>query len=131
MVNWIAGHSDRFTALLCHAGTFNLESMYGGTEELWFPNWEYGGTYWENPEIYKKWSPHNFIKNFKTPMLVVQGANDFRVPEGQAFELFTALQLMGVESKFLYFPDEYHFVVKPQNAKLWWNTVYDWFNKFR
>lgn len=131
MINWIEGHTNRFKALVCHDGVFNLESMFGGTEELWFPIWEYGGTYWENPSVYKKWSPHNYVKNFKTPMLVVHGANDFRVPEGQAFELFTALQLMKVESRFLYFPDEYHFVVKPQNAKLWWNTIYDWYDKFR
>lgn len=131
MINWIAGHNTRFNALVCHAGVFNLESMYGATEELWFPEWEFGGTPWENPELYQKWSPHKFVQNFKTPMLVVHGANDFRVPEGQAFELFTSLQKMGVESKFLYFPDEYHFVVKPQNAKLWWNTVYDWLEVYR
>lgn len=126
MINWIEGHTDRFNALVCHAGVFNLESMYGVTEELWFPEWEYGGTPWEKPEIYAKWSPNKFVENFKTPMLVIHGANDFRVPEGQAFELFTSLQKMGVESKLLYFPDEYHFVVKPQNARLWWNTVYKW-----
>jgi len=130
MINWIAGHTDRFKALVCHAGVFNLESMTGVTEELWFPLWENGGTYWDNPENYKKWSPHNYVNNFKTPMLVVHGANDFRVPEGQAFELFTALQLKGIESRLLYYPDEYHFVVKPQNAKLWWETVFNWFNKF-
>ena len=72
-----------------------------------------------------------YIQNAKTPMLIVQGANDFRVPEGQAFELFTSLQRLGVESKLLYFPDEYHFVVKPQNAVLWWNTIFDWFEQFK
>ncbi|MBI9073108.1 MAG: S9 family peptidase [Melioribacteraceae bacterium] len=130
MINWIEGHTDRFTALVCHAGVYNMESMYGVTEELWFPEWEMGGTPWENPELYKKWSPHNYVENFKTPMLVIHGAYDFRVPEGQAFELFTALQKMKVESKLLYFPDEYHFVTKPQNAKLWWNSIYNWFKKF-
>ena len=105
--------------------------MYGTTEELWFPEWENGGTPWENPEGYAKWSPNKFVKNFKTPTLIVHGANDFRVPEGQAFELFTALQKMNVESKFLYFPDEFHFVVKPQNALLWWKTVFGWFEKFK
>lgn len=129
MINWIEGHTDRFTALVCHAGVYNLTSMYGVTEELWFPEWEYGGTPWENPELYEKMSPHTYVDNFKTPMLVIHGAYDFRVPEGQAFELFTALQKKGVESKLLYFPDEYHFVVKPQNAKLWWNTIYDWFEE--
>lgn len=126
MINWIAGHTDRFNALVCHAGVFNLESMYGTTEELWFPEWENGGTPWENRELYQKWSPHMFVQNFKTPMLVIHGAYDFRVPYSQAMELFTSLQRMGVKSKFLYFPDETHFVVKPQNARLWWNTVYDW-----
>lgn len=131
MINWIEGHTDRFNALVCHAGVFNITSKYGVTEELWFPEWEFGGAPWENRELYEKWSPHMYVKNFKTPMLVIHGANDFRVPEGQAFELFTALQKMGVESKLLYYPDEYHFIVKPQNAKLWWNTVYDWFEEFK
>ncbi|MCB9209502.1 MAG: S9 family peptidase [Ignavibacteriales bacterium] len=129
MINWIEGHTDRFNALVSHAGVFNLESMYGTTEELWFPEWENGGAPWENRELYQKWSPHMFVENFKTPMLVVHGAFDFRVPFGQAMELFTALQKMNVESKLLYYPDETHFVTKPQNAKLWWNTIYDWLDK--
>ena len=127
MINWIEGHTDRFSALFCHDGTFNLESMWGTTEELWFPEWDVGGMPWENREAYKKWSPHNYIQNAKTPMLIVHGAYDFRLSEEQAFQLFTSLQILGVESKFLYFPDETHFVTKPQNAKLWWNTVFDWF----
>ncbi len=131
MINWIEGHTDRFNALVCHAGVFNLESMYGTTEELWFPEWENGGTPWENRELYEKWSPHMFVKNFKTPMLVIHGAYDFRVPFGQAMELFTALQRVGVESKLLYFPDEYHFVTKPQNAKLWWNSIYNWLDQHK
>ncbi len=128
MINWIEGHTDRFNALVCHDGVFDLESMYGTTEELWFPEWEFGGPPWESREIYEKWSPHMYVKNFKTPMLVIHGANDFRVTEGQAFELFTSLQRMGVESKFLYFPDETHFVTKPQNSILWWNTIFNWFS---
>ena len=131
MINWIEGHTDRFNALICHAGVFNLTSMYGTTEELWFPEWENGGAPWENRDLYEKWSPHMFVENFKTPMLVVHGAYDFRVPFSQAMELFTALQKMGVESKMLYFPDETHFVTKPQNAKLWWNTIYDWLNTYK
>ncbi len=127
MINWIEGHTDRFKALFCHDGTFNLESMWGTTEELWFPEWELGGTPWENRDAYVKWSPHQYAKNFKTPMLIVHGAYDFRLSEEQAFQLFTTLQRMGIESKLLYFPDETHFVSKPQNAKLWWNTVFDWF----
>lgn len=130
MINWIAGHTDKFNALVSHAGVFNLESMYGTTEELWFPEWEYGGTPWDKREVYEKWSPHRYIHNAKTPVLVVHGAYDFRVSEEQAFQLFTSLQRLGVESKFLYFPDETHFVAKPQNSRLWWETVYGWFNKF-
>jgi dipeptidyl aminopeptidase/acylaminoacyl peptidase len=127
MVNWIEGHTDRFNALFSHDGTFNLESMWGTTEELWFPEWDIGGTPWDNHEAYEKWSPHRYAQNFKTPMLIVHSAFDFRLSEEQAFQLFTTLQRLGVESKFLYFPDETHFVSKPQNAKLWWNTVFDWF----
>lgn len=130
MINWIEGHTDRFNALVCHDGVYNLESMYGSTEELWFPEWEFGGTPWENKELYETWSPSNFVENFKTPMLVVHGGNDFRVPEGQAFELFTALQKMNIESKFIYFPEESHFVTKPQNSVFWWNTIFNWFDKY-
>jgi dipeptidyl aminopeptidase/acylaminoacyl peptidase len=129
MINWIEGHTDRFNALFCHNGTFNIESMWGTTEELWFPEWELGGTPWENREAYEKWSPHRYIHNAKTPMLIVHSAFDFRLSEEQAFQLFTSLQRLGVKSKFLYFPDETHWVMKPQNAKLWWNTVFDWFNE--
>lgn len=129
MINWIAGHNDKFTALFCHNGTFNLESKWGTTDELWFPEWEFGGTPWENREAYEKWSPHRYIHNAKTPMLIVHSAKDFRLSEEQAFQLFTSLQRLGVKSKFLYFPDETHWVTKPQNAKLWWGTVFDWFNE--
>ena len=131
MMNWIAGHTDRFNAIVTHAGVFNLESMFGTTEELWFPIWENGGKPWEHKKLYEKFSPHNYIKNCKTPVLVVHGAKDFRVPEEQAFQLFTTLQLLGVESKFLYFPDETHFVAKPQNSKLWWSTVMGWFESHK
>lgn len=131
MVNWLEGHTDRFSAVVSHDGVFNLESMYGTTEELWFTDWEFGGAPWQNRELYRKWSPHQYVNNFKTPMLVIHGANDFRVPEEQAFQLFTSLQRMGVESKFLYFPDESHFVTKPQNSVLWWNTIFNWFDKFK
>ncbi len=129
MINWLAGHTDRFNALVSHAGVFNLESMYGTTEELWFAEWENKGTPWENRQMYERFSPHRFVQNIKTPMLVIHGANDFRVPEGQAFELFTSLQRLGVKSKFLYFPDETHFVSKPQNALLWWKTIFEWFGQ--
>jgi dipeptidyl aminopeptidase/acylaminoacyl peptidase len=130
MVDWILGHTDRFKALVSHAGVYNLTSMYGVTEELWFPEWEFRGNPWDNPELYEKWSPHMFVKNFKTPTLVSHGELDFRVPIDQGLQLFTALQRRGVPSKLLYFPDEGHWVLKPQNSKLWYQTVGDWFDQW-
>lgn len=130
MVNWILGHTNRFKALVSHAGVFNLESMYGVTEELWFPEWEFGGPYWEKPEQYDKWSPHLHVGNFSTPTLVTHGELDFRVPIGEGFQLFTALQRRGVPSRLLYFPDEGHWILKPQNSKLWFQTVMDWFDRW-
>jgi dipeptidyl aminopeptidase/acylaminoacyl peptidase len=131
MINWILGNTNRFNALVSHAGVFNLESMWGTTEELWFPEWEFKGAPWENRSMYEKWSPHRKADNFKTPTLVIHGGFDFRVPEGQAMELFSSLQRKNVPSKFLYFPDESHFVTKPQNSRLWWNTIFDWFNQYK
>ena len=131
MISWIEGHTDRFNALVSHDGVFNTESFWGTTEELWFPEWEFNGAPWEDRELYEKWSPHRFIHNAKTPMLIVHGANDFRVAEEQSFQLFTSLQRLGVPSKLIYYPDEYHFVTKPQNERLWWNSVFDWFEKYK
>ncbi len=131
MINWIEGHTDRFNALVCHDGVFNTISEWGTTEELWFPEWEFKGTPWTNRELYEKWNPQSFIQNAKTPMLIVQGAHDYRVPEEQAFQLFTSLQRLGIESKLLLFPEEYHFVVKPQDARFWWNSVFEWFKKYQ
>lgn len=130
MMNWFAGHTDRFKCLVNHDGVYNLESMYGSTEELWFPEWEMGGTPWENPETYRKWSPHNYAARFKTPMLIVHSAQDYRVPLAEGMQAFTALQRQGVPSKFLYFPDECHFVLKPLNAQLWWKTVHEWIAEY-
>lgn len=126
MIDWIEGQTDRFRCLISHSGVFDLRSMYGATEELWFPEWEFRGTPWTNPEQYQKWSPSSYVKNFKTPCLVIHSQNDFRVPLEQGLQFFTALQRMNVPSKFLYFPDEDHFVQKPQNAELWWKTVLEW-----
>ena len=130
MVNWIEGHSDRFACLVSHAGVYNLTSMYGATEELWFPEWEFEGMPWTSPEIYEKWSPHNFASGFKTPCLVIHGENDFRVPYGEGLQLFTALQRQGVPSKLLLFPEEDHFVRTPLNAELWWKTLHGWFAEY-
>lgn len=134
MVNWILGHNDdprvKFKALVSHAGIFNLASMYGGTEELWFTEWEFKGTPWTNEEMYKKWSPHLFVKNFKTPTLVIHGELDYRVPYTEGLQLFTALQRQGVESRLMIYPDEGHWVLKPQNSELWYDTVLGWFDRY-
>jgi len=126
MANWILGHSTRFRCLVSHAGVYNLTSMYGATEELWFPEWEFRGTPWTNKEMYDRWSPHNFVEKFKTPTLVIHGQLDYRVPFEQGLELFTTLQRQGVESRFLQFPDEAHWILKPQNGELWYKTVHEW-----
>lgn len=125
MVNWILGHTDRFKCLISHAGVYDLKSKYGTTDELWFPEWEFGGPPWES-EDYDIWSPSNFVKNFKTPTLVIHGQHDYRVSVNQAMQLFTALQRMGVPSKYLYYPDETHFIWKPANAQLWYQVVHAW-----
>jgi dipeptidyl aminopeptidase/acylaminoacyl peptidase len=129
MINWMMGHTDRFKALVSHAGIFNTTSMYA-TEELWFQEWEFKGTPWDNPKLYEKWSPHLYAKNFKTPTLVVHGELDYRVPVGEGLQLFSTLQRRGVPSKLLYFPDEGHWVLKPQNSELWYKTVLDWFDQW-
>lgn len=129
MTNWIMGHTDRFKCAISFSGVFNTVSEYGTTEELWFPEWEFGGTPYENRELYEKFNPINYVKNFKTPCLVIHGEQDFRVPISQAKQLFTALQRNGVESKFLYFPDECHFVRKPQNMQLWYTEMFKWFDQ--
>lgn len=126
MIDWIAGQTDIFDCLISHSGVFDLRSEYGATEELWFPEWEYRGTPWTNPEMYQKFSPSYYVQNFKTPTLVIHSANDFRVPLEQGLQFFTSLQRMGVPSRLLYFPDEDHFIQKPLNARLWWQTVLDW-----
>ncbi|MDQ6802318.1 MAG: S9 family peptidase [Acidobacteriota bacterium] len=130
MIDWILGHTDRFKALASHDGVYNLTSMYGVTEELWFPEWELHGNPWDNPELYEKWSPHLFVKNFKTPTLVIHSELDYRVPIDQGLQLFTALQRRGVPSKLLYFPDEGHWVLKPRNSKFWYETVIGWFDQY-
>jgi dipeptidyl aminopeptidase/acylaminoacyl peptidase len=126
MIDWIEGQTDAFKCLISHSGVYDLRSEWGSTEELWFPEWEYKGTPWTSPEQYQKWSPSSYVQNFKTPCLVIHSQNDFRVPLSQGLQFFTALQRMKVPSKFLYFPDEDHFVQKPQNAQLWWKTMLDW-----
>ena len=133
MVDWILGHNTdprfRFKTLVSHAGVYNLTSMYGATEELWFPEWEFKGTPWSNPAMYARWSPNMFVRNFKTPTLVTAGELDFRVPYTQSLELYTALQRNGIESKLILFPDEGHWILKPQNSAFWYHNVLDWFDR--
>ena len=129
-INWILGHTDRFKCLVSHDGMFNAFSAWGTTEELWFNNWEFQGTPYTNHDVYNKWSPRNSAKNFKTPTLVVHGQLDYRLDVSEGFQLFTTLQTMGVPSKMLYFPDEGHWVLKPQNSQLWYKTVNDWVDQW-
>jgi dipeptidyl aminopeptidase/acylaminoacyl peptidase len=134
MVNWILGHNNdprvRFKVLVSHDGVYNLESMYGTTEELWFPEWEFKGPAWANPAMYSRWSPHKFVQNFNTPILIIHSELDFRVPISEGMQLFTAVQRKGIDSKLLMFPDEGHWVLKPQNSQLWFHTVLDWLDKY-
>src|SRR4029078_6436565 len=133
MVNWIAGHSNRFNALVSHAGPFNLENMATATEELWFPDWEYGGPFWNSKAMetqYRVYSPHLYVKNFKTPTLVTGGELDYRVPYTEDLSMFTALQRMNVPSRLVMFPDEGHWIGKPQNQRLWWGEVQGWVQKY-
>jgi dipeptidyl aminopeptidase/acylaminoacyl peptidase len=130
MANWILGHTDRFKCIVTHDGMFNAESAWGTTEELWFNDWEFKGTPYDNRAMYEKWSPHQYAKNFKTPTLVIHGQKDYRLDVSQGFDLFTTLQMEGVPSEMLYFPDEGHWVQKPQNSQLWYKTVNDWVDRW-
>jgi dipeptidyl aminopeptidase/acylaminoacyl peptidase len=130
MVNWMLGHTTRFKALVSHAGVYDLRSEAGETEELWFPAWEFKGMPWDNPEMYERWSPSNFAKEFKTPTLVMHGELDYRVPAGQGMQLFTALQMQKVPSKMVLFPDEGHWILKPQNSVLWYTQFLDWIGEW-
>jgi dipeptidyl aminopeptidase/acylaminoacyl peptidase len=136
MANWILGHTDRFRCIVSHDGMFNPESAYGTTEEMWFNEWEFKGKPWdyygkpdsENP--FRKWSPAMSAKNFKTPTLVIHSQLDYRLDVGEGFQLFDTLQRLKVPSKMLYFPDEGHWVLKPQNSQLWYKTVNDWVDQW-
>ncbi len=128
MMNWFQGHTRRFAALFCHAGISNQESQYA-TEELWFPNWEFGGPPWTTDE-YRKWSPAAFADKFATPELIVHGERDYRIPVEQAYLMYSILQVRKVPSKMLIFPDENHWVLKPGNSRLWYATMIDWFHRW-
>jgi dipeptidyl aminopeptidase/acylaminoacyl peptidase len=127
MQNWIAGNwPEGFRCIVNHDGIFDTRSMYYTTEELWFTEWENGGPYYDTPEIHEKYNPAHFVKNWRTPMLVIHGEQDFRVPDTQGLATFTALQRRGIESRLLYFPNENHWVLKPANSVQWYSNVLDW-----
>jgi dipeptidyl aminopeptidase/acylaminoacyl peptidase len=136
MANWILGHTNRFKCIVSHDGMFDAESAFGSTEEDWFNIWEFKGHPWdyygkpdsENP--FRKWSPSLSAKNFKTPTLVIHSQLDYRLDVSEGFQLFDTLQLLKVPSKMLYFPDEGHWVLKPQNSRLWYKTVKDWVDEW-
>jgi dipeptidyl aminopeptidase/acylaminoacyl peptidase len=136
MANWILGHTNRFKCIVSHDGMFNAESAFGSTEEDWFNTWEFKGNPWDyygkpddqNP--FRKWSPSLYAKNFKTPTLVVHSQLDYRLDVSEGFQLFDTLQLLGVPSKMLYFPDEGHWVLQPQNSQLWYKTVNAWVDQW-
>jgi dipeptidyl aminopeptidase/acylaminoacyl peptidase len=131
MINWIAGNwPDRFRCLVNHDGNLDERMAYFDTEELWFPEWEHGGTPWDNPQGYEDQNPVNFVKNWKTPMLVIHGELDYRVVVTQGISTFNALQRRGIPSQFLYFPDENHWVLKPHNSIQWHETVIAWLDRW-
>ena len=128
VMNWFEGHTTKFRCIVNHDGTYNLTSMYGTTEEVWFDEWEHGKP-WEAADQ-EKLSPHKYAANFKTPMLIIHGELDFRVPVSEGMQVFTALQRQGVPSKLLLFPDEGHWVLKPANSELWHRTIFDWLAEY-
>lgn len=128
MMNWLNGHTDKFKTIICHDGVFNFSSMYGTTEEVWFDEWEHGIP-WEHSDA-EKFSPHLYAQNFKTPTLIIHSELDYRVPLTEGQQLFTTLQRKGIPSKLLYFPDEGHWVLKPQNSELWHKTIFEWLAEY-
>jgi dipeptidyl aminopeptidase/acylaminoacyl peptidase len=131
-VYWLAGnHNKRFKAFIAHDGMFNFESFYGATEELFFVNHDLGGPYWQTPKPKSyEFSPHRFVDKWDTPILIITGENDFRIPYTQALQAFTAAQVREIPSRLLYFPDETHFVLKPQNSILWQREFFQWLDKY-
>ena len=129
MMMWLEGHTTRFKALACMMGVYNLTAMHGATEELWFPQWDLGGTPWES-DLYTKWSPNLYVKNYKTPCLVITGEKDYRVPYTQSLEFFTDLQLMKVPSRLIVFPNDGHWPSGVKSMPLYYNAHLDWFHKY-
>ncbi len=129
MMMWLEGHTDRFKAIVSMMGVYDLTAMYGATEELWFPQWDLKGTPWTS-NLYQKWSPSNFVKNFKTPCLVISGEKDYRVPYTLSLEFFTGLQKMGVPSRLILFKNDGHWPSYVKSMPLYYNAHLDWFHKY-
>jgi dipeptidyl aminopeptidase/acylaminoacyl peptidase len=131
-IYWLAGHNEdrKFKVFIAHDGMFNMESWYGSTEEMWFANHDQNGPYWKNPDNYRKFSPHEFVRNWNTPILIISNEKDYRVPFTQGLEAFTAAQEMHIPSRLLTFPDENHWVLKPQNSLLWHRVFYEWLDRY-
>lgn len=131
MMNWIQGNwQDGFNCIVNHAGLYDMPSFYGSTEELWFPEHDMGGPVWEGSEDYNKYNPAAFVKEWRTPMLVIQGELDYRVPYAQSLGAFTALQRQNIPSRLVMFPDEDHHIRNPDNLKVWYQEVFNWMNKY-
>ena len=127
---WLEGQTHRFQALAAMMGVYNLTSFYGSTEELWFPEWDLRGAPWESSDIYQKWSPHNYVKNFQTPCLVITGEKDYRVSYTLSLEFFTALQKMGVPSRLIVFENDGHWPDHVKSMPFYYNAHLDWFHKY-
>ena len=124
-------HENRFKTFISHCGLFDLKSWYGTTEELWFANWDIGGAYWdkdnrEAKNSYREFSPSNYVQQWNTPIMIIQGGKDFRVPIEQGLQAYQAAQLQGIKSRFMLFPEENHWVLKPQNGLIWQREFYKW-----
>ncbi|MDP8994758.1 MAG: prolyl oligopeptidase family serine peptidase, partial [Pseudomonadota bacterium] len=133
MVNWIAGQwPDGFDCLVSHAGVFDLRAMAYETEELWFMEWEFGGPYFDPAaaEVMERWNPVRFVDRWRTPMLVIHGERDFRIPYSQSLAMFNALQRRGIPSRLLIYPDENHWILKPQNSIQWYREVHGWLDRW-
>ena len=132
-VFWMAGnHENRFNAFISHAGVFHLESMYGETEEMFFVNHDLGGSFWETPRpvSYDRFSPHSFVQNWDTPIMIIHGELDYRVPLGQSMQAFTAARRLGIPSRMVIFPNENHWILTPQNSLLWHREFYGWLDQW-
>jgi len=130
MIDWVLGHTNRFKALVTHDGVFDLRSEMAETEELWFPLWEFSGTPWNAFDVYGRWSPSLFVKEFRTPTLVIHGELDYRVPATQALQYYDTLKARGVAARLVYFPDENHWILKPQNSRLWYREFFAWIKRY-